>query len=153
MTSQERHVRVGVAAIIQDGRDRVLMGIRKGSHGAGHWQFPGGHLEMGETYFQCAERETLEETGLKVHAEKLVTITNDIFSDTKHYITIFVKCRRGDNEQQPQATEPDKCAAWSWISLSELKDLYNNEAEDQKLFLPILNLIRENDSALHSIFH
>jgi ADP-ribose pyrophosphatase YjhB (NUDIX family) len=57
---------------------------------------------MGESYFACAERETLEETGLRVRAEKLITLTNDVFSSTKHYITIFVLCRRIDEAQEPQ---------------------------------------------------
>ena len=57
---------------------------------------------MGESYFACAERETREETGLIVKAEKLLTLTNDIFSAEKHYITIFVLCQRLDETQEPQ---------------------------------------------------
>jgi ADP-ribose pyrophosphatase YjhB (NUDIX family) len=57
---------------------------------------------MGESYFACAERETLEETGLRVRAEKLITLTNDVFSSTKHYITFFVLCRLIDETQEPQ---------------------------------------------------
>jgi len=69
---------------------------------AGQWQLPGGHLEMGESFFSCAERETLEETGLVVKAEKVIAATNDIFDPkSKHYITVFVKCRRVDETQEP----------------------------------------------------
>lgn len=58
---------------------------------------------MGESYFACAERETLEETGLVVQAKRLITLTNDIFDPaTNHYITIFVLCRRVDETQEPQ---------------------------------------------------
>jgi bis(5'-nucleosidyl)-tetraphosphatase len=35
-------------------------------HQAGHWSFPKGHAEIGETPKQAAERELFEETGLKV---------------------------------------------------------------------------------------
>ena len=70
--------------------------------GPGQWQFPGGHLEVGESYLACAERETLEETGLAVRAEKVVGLTNDIFGPTKHYITIFVLCRRVDERSEPK---------------------------------------------------
>ena len=70
---------------------------------AGTWQFPGGHLEVGESWFACAERETLEETGLVVKAEKFLTATNDIFDPAgKHYITIFVLCRRVDENAEPE---------------------------------------------------
>lgn len=68
----------------------------------GTLQFPGGHLEVGEDYLECAERETLEETGLKVKAVKALAFTNDIFdAEKKHYITIFVSCRRNDEQKQP----------------------------------------------------
>lgn len=70
---------------------------------AGQWAFPGGHLEFGESYAECAERESLEETGLKVKAVKTAAFTNDVFaSENKHYITIFVLCEREDRTQHPQ---------------------------------------------------
>ena len=34
-------------------------------HQAGHWGFPKGHLEPGETPVQAAGRELAEETGLR----------------------------------------------------------------------------------------
>jgi 8-oxo-dGTP diphosphatase len=84
--------RVGVAVfVIKD--DHILIGKRIGSHGAGTLQLPGGHLEFGEEWIECARREVLEETGLDVSACKMSFFhaTNDVF-ENKHYITIFMVC-------------------------------------------------------------
>ena len=69
----------------------------------GQLSFPGGHLDYGEEIFACAERETLEETGLVVRGVRIIATTNDIFVESsKHYITLFVQCERVDPQQQPQ---------------------------------------------------
>jgi 8-oxo-dGTP diphosphatase len=57
--------RVGVGVIVLR-NGLVLLGRRIGSHGAGSWALPGGHLEFGESVEQCAAREVLEETGLDI---------------------------------------------------------------------------------------
>lgn len=76
----------------------------------GKWAFPGGHLEYGESFIDCAERETLEETALKVKGLKIVHVTNDIFEEAgKHYITLFVACEMIDPQQEPRVSETDHC--------------------------------------------
>lgn len=148
---QTYHPRVGVAAIIRDGDGKFVLGKRKGSHGAGTWQFPGGHLEMGESLLDCAERETLEETGLKVKAVKVVAVTNDVFdAETKHYITVFVLCQRENANAEPQVLEPEKCEGWHWVGWEDMKrwcehhdDNVTPELAQNKCFLPIVNLVKE----------
>jgi len=110
--------RVGVGVIVlRDGH--VLLGQRRGSHGAGTWALPGGHLEFGETVECCAVREVLEETGLAVDAIARGPYTSDVFADAgRHYVTLFVLTRSARGE--PMLREPDKCAAWRWCRWSEL---------------------------------
>ena len=43
--------------------DRVLLVRRAIEPGLGHWTFPGGHVDRGETVEEAALRETLEECG------------------------------------------------------------------------------------------
>lgn len=48
---------------------KVLVRRRpRGTHLAGSWEFPGGKRRRGERGRACAERETREETGLRVRA-------------------------------------------------------------------------------------
>ncbi len=49
-------------------RDRVLLIQRARAPYFGMWSLPGGRLEAGETAEQAAEREILEEVGLRVFA-------------------------------------------------------------------------------------
>ncbi|KAK8058133.1 hypothetical protein PG994_008581 [Apiospora phragmitis] len=150
-TQEALHPRVGVAAIVRSDKGDVIVGKRIGSHGSGSWALPGGHLEFGETYFACAERETLEEMGLEVKALRLVTVTNDVFVDLgKHYITIFVLCERNDTTKEPQVLEPEKCESWHWVSWDELQSWGEHQEDttgtyaDKKLFLPMIHLIQQS---------
>ena len=72
-------------------KDEVLLGKRRGSHGAGTWALLGGHLEFGETVEVCALREAEEETGLKVQILRQGPYTNDAMpAEGKHYVTVIV---------------------------------------------------------------
>lgn len=108
------------------------MGKRKNSHGAGTWCLPGGHLEFGESVETCAEREVLEETGLKIKNLKTGPYTNDIMpADKKHYATLFIVAEAAAGE--PKNMEPDKCEGWSWFEWDSLP---------QPLFMSTENLIK-----------
>ncbi|BGP13900.1 hypothetical protein JCM10213_002541 [Rhodosporidiobolus nylandii] len=134
-------VRVGVGIFLFNSRFHFVTGLRKGSHGAGALQLPGGHLEVGETPEACAVREVAEETGLTIREEdvRFLTATNDIFAaERKHYITLFTACKIGD-DVQPEVLEPDKCERWTWTSWENLKELA--DTPDNHLFLPLRNLI------------
>ncbi|KAM7190113.1 NUDIX hydrolase domain-like protein [Rhypophila sp. PSN 637] len=164
MASAVNPPRVAVVAIISDNQGRVVIGRRIGPLGGGQWAFPGGHIEYGEEIFECVERETLEETGLAIRGVKVIAVTNDVFVEAnKHYITIFTKCERVDQTQQPQRLEPNKCEGWSWKSWDEIKTLasdalaaadtaddtvngVNNKSQKRssELFLPVVNLVRDN---------
>lgn len=103
--------------------NKVLLGLRKGSHGEGEWCFPGGHLDWGESVFQTAIREAMEETGLVVSDIELISVADEmryIDSDGKHYLNIGVKAN--SSEGDPKVMEPDKCEKWEWFKLEELPD-------------------------------
>jgi 8-oxo-dGTP diphosphatase len=129
MDSHSPQVGVGVI-VVRDGL--VLLGQRIGSHGAGTWALPGGHLEFGESIEDCASREVMEETGLAVQSVARGPYTTNFFaSEGKHYVTLFVTARCLTGE--PLVLEPNKCSSWQWFRWSELP---------QPLFPPLASLAR-----------
>jgi 8-oxo-dGTP diphosphatase len=55
-----------VAAVVLDGRGRLLLVLRGREPSRGHWSIPGGKVEPGETLERAVVREVAEETGLAV---------------------------------------------------------------------------------------
>ncbi len=112
--------RVGVGVIVLRA-GRVLLGLRRGSHGAGSWALPGGHLDFGEGVESCARRELREETGLVAATIRQAPFTVDSFpSEGRHYVTLFVQAF--DVTGEPENREPEKCAGWEWFRWDELPE-------------------------------
>ncbi|KAG3098792.1 hypothetical protein PI124_g16102 [Phytophthora idaei] len=123
LKEQKTVVRVGVGVLLMSKKhpDCVLIGQRKGSHGEGKFALPGGHLEMYESWEECALREVKEETDLDLKEAKFATVTNDpMENEGKHYITILMQAVV-DDEQTVRNMEPNKCEGWSWVPWADLR--------------------------------
>ena len=134
---------VGIAIIaVSPGiaSERVLVSERLSGHGKGSFQLPGGHLEFGESFEECARRELLEETNLRCSSLKLIYVTNNVFAEEdggpKHYVTLFL---RGDidDPRDLRCLEPEKNSPWQWIDWNELKE--------KKLFAPLRQAIDDRE--------
>ena len=105
----------------------VLLGLRRGAHGAGDWSPPGGHLEFGEEPAECVQREAFEEAGIQLGPCRLIGVTNDVFgAEGRHYVTLFYTAELVSGT--PTVREPDKCDAWHWWPWHQLP---------ANLFLPL----------------
>ncbi|KAI8366339.1 NUDIX hydrolase domain-like protein [Choanephora cucurbitarum] len=150
MTQQQKEVRVGVGCFVtytskDDKKTRILLGQRAGSHGAGTWQLPGGHLEMFEDFETCAQREVLEETNLELNKSeiKMLTATNNIMlPEKKHYVTIFMWSHLPESAiGRVKVMEPHKLnGEWEWVTIEELRDR-------TPLFGPLQKFIDEQDTS------
>ena len=100
--SPRHSVSVAAAIIDQAGR---LLAVRRSDNG--HWEPPGGVLELDETIHAGLRREVREETGLEVEPEALT----GVYKNMRHGIIALVfRCRiiGGD----PRATTEVQEAAW-----------------------------------------
>jgi 8-oxo-dGTP diphosphatase len=109
---------IGIGVLVW--RDKqLLLGSRINQQAGNCWQFPGGHLEPGESVSQCAHREVMEETGLKINSLRHLGFTDKPFLiGQRQYITLLVSCDYESGEAQ--TLEPDKCAGWSWFDYRHL---------------------------------
>ena len=106
---------VGVGCIVTRTDRLLLVRCQRGL-----WSPPGGHLDFGESPEDCAARETLEETGVRVTNMEFVAITNDLLTDTgKHYITIWMRADAMD-DANPVVGDPAEIAEAAWFAPAAL---------------------------------
>ncbi len=125
--------RTGVAVIVTH-RKMVLFGKRILADGGIVWQLPGGWIELGESPEETARREVAEETGIGLGDLNLVALTNNIFSDHNHSISLYFEAEC-DSPELIKNLEPGRCEQWVWKGWQEIE---NN------LYLP-LQLLKDTD--------
>lgn len=132
--------KVGVCVILRHGT-HVLMGLRKGSHGAGTWSFPGGHVDGNESPEESAFRELKEETGLYLtgQLQKLGFVLTE-FSPEKRYITLYFGLDV-PSRLEAKVMEPEKCGGWQWFDANQLPtplfEAVENMLEQQNKLIPL----------------
>ena len=82
-----------------------------------HVSFPKGHVEPGETESQTAEREILEETGLRVRVDRRFRAENryNIRPDTQKLVVIFAAV----TDQAEITPQPEEIAEAFWVPIEE----------------------------------
>lgn len=111
------HVRVGVGlAIVKPNTNIVLMQKRISEHQDGTWCFPGGHMELWETFAETAKREANEECGpdLKFTDPTFWTTVNTPYpKEGRHYVVVLMRAEYISGEAV--VMETDKCECWDWF--------------------------------------
>lgn len=97
---------------------KVLLNYRLGSFAHDMFGTPGGKLDGLETFQQCADRESMEEAGIKIGPLKLVCLMNNFAHAPHHFVNIGVEADWVSGE--PQVLEPAKCRSWGWYDLNNL---------------------------------
>jgi len=69
---REGELAVGCSASILDPTNGKILLIRRADND--RWAVPGGYMEPGESIIETCVREVKEETGLKVHIDRLIAV-------------------------------------------------------------------------------
>ena len=91
--------KISVLVFIHNRTGEHLLILRQKSPNFGHWSPIGGKLEMdlGESPFECAARETFEETGLRIATDDLhlfAMIAEKAYEGQSHWLMFLFQCRR-----------------------------------------------------------
>ena len=132
--------KVGVGVfIVKNGK--ILLGKRRGSHGAGLWSLPGGHVEAGEDFDETCRREVKEEVGyegkgIDLYVFDKVSFSQDFFEENdSHYVTLYFVAGGAHLPDDLEAMEPNKCEEWKWFGIDEIPS---------PLFCKTEEVLREN---------
>jgi ADP-ribose pyrophosphatase len=114
--------RVAVGAVVTH-HDKVLLVLRGQPPAKDKWAIPGGSVNLGESLQAAAEREVLEETGLKIKAGEVIYSFDAILHDAEgrvqyHYVILDLKAEVLD-PTQPLIPADDVYDA-AWFSLADL---------------------------------
>jgi 8-oxo-dGTP diphosphatase len=134
MSAAPRHS-VSVAAAIVDDADRLLA-IRRADNG--HWEPPGGVLELKESIEDGLAREVLEETGLRIEVERLSGVYKNM---ARGIVALVFRCRVAGGELTRNAEVVD----WRWLSRDEV-----SRELDQAYAVRLLDALEAGPPAVRS---
>jgi len=114
---------VGVHALIF-GEGRILLVKRSNEPSKGKWGTPGGRIELGETVYEAAKREVLEECSVEIEIERVLDVADSIIRDEEgriayHFVLIYLLAhyKAGDVKAQSDAEDA------RWVTTDELAEL------------------------------
>ena len=102
--------KIAVLVFLENDQGEHLLLLRAKPPNLGIWSPIGGKLEMhtGESPFECAVRETYEETGFKIEASDLhlfAAIAEKAYEGQSHWLIFLFRCRKPLNHLPPEIHE------------------------------------------------
>jgi 8-oxo-dGTP diphosphatase len=132
--SSPRHsVSVAAAIVNESGR---LLAVRRRDNG--HWEPPGGILELHETIQAGLVREVREETGLEVEPQALSGVYKNM---RRGIVALVFRCRIIGGEPRPTR----EAKQVSWLSPDQVRDLM-----DEAYATRLLDALRPGPAAIRA---
>lgn len=110
------------ALVLKEGR--ILLQKRSREPSKGKWSIPGGRIELGETLYEAAKREVLEECSVEIEIERVLDVADSIIRDEEgrisyHFVLIYLLARYKGGEVKAQSDAEDA----RWVTPDELAEL------------------------------
>ena len=125
-----KEISCGILVVRNNDEKREILLIR--SKKGGHWSYPKGHMEPGETQIETARREVWEETGLKVEPLSCETHRTEYIlpnGNTKEVIYFMGRYEGGEaHHQEAELTE------LGWFPLEVAGDRLTYESDKKILY-------------------
>jgi len=129
-----RTPKVDVRAVIFNERDEILMVKERVDS---RWSLPGGWCDVGYTPTETAEKEVLEEAGIRVKVSRLLAIfdkkCHDHPEDLFYAYKIFLECE-AENQEITTGMETLDVGFFSQDRLPELSTPRNTAGQIHKMF-------------------
>ena len=110
--------RIGVAAVIESQDRNSLVFIKRKFPPYGD-AFPGGFVDLGETFEETGIRESWEETALVVTPVGLLNVTSDPDLDPRMHLAVVAAVFRDTGKSKISAGDDAEMAAWyTWTDES-----------------------------------
>ena len=129
-----RHSVSVAAAIVRD--DGRILAIRRRDNG--HWEPPGGVLELGESIEEGLRREVREETGLEIEPEQLTGVYKNM---ARGVVALVFRCHATQGEPSTSAEAQDL----QWLEPAEVPELM-----DEAYAVRILDAVSSGPPAIRS---
>jgi 8-oxo-dGTP diphosphatase len=104
---------VSVAGVVVDESGRALLVRRRDN---GHWEPPGGILELGESIADGVRREVLEETGLAVEVRALSGVYKNM---ARGIVALVFRCRVIAGTLEPT----DEASDFIWATRDQVSEM------------------------------
>jgi ADP-ribose pyrophosphatase YjhB (NUDIX family) len=126
--SSEMDFGIRVGTVVE--RDGALLLVRhEKPDREPYWVLPGGRLEPGETIPECAERELLEETGLKGRFIGVLYVS-EFFGENRHTVDVTARAEANPGDEAQLGSDPEveegselTLRELRWVKTGELKEI------------------------------
>lgn len=121
------------AIVVEDGKVLLV------KHNAGHWDFPKGHVEEGETEIETAIREVKEETNIDIKIEKENRYISE-YSPKENVMktVIYFLGEKIGGEDKPQIEEVSDV---EWIDVNKAVDKITHQ-RSKEIMKQVINELK-----------